>query len=66
MIAQELVDFYSKMRKHKIKQVELARRLKVSKTYVNEVLNDKRPWVNALPKFNAALDELIAEKSSPD
>ncbi len=63
MIAQELVDFYSKMRKHKIKQAELARRLRVSNTYVNEVLNDKRPWVNALPKFNAALDELIAEKS---
>lgn len=62
MIPKELLEFSYKLRAHGIKQIELAEHMKLSTTYVNEVINGKRPWERAIVRFDDALNQLIDTK----
>ena len=64
MPAQWTGELVGKMHNHRITYEELAVSLNVTKSYVSMVLNGARNPANAKERFNAALDELIAEKGS--
>lgn len=66
MPAQWTGKIVGKMHATGIDHQELAERLNITPAYVSMILNGKREPKDAEARFNAALDELIAEKSSPD
>ncbi len=51
-----------KMHTNSINNAKLAQKLGVSESWISMVLNGKREPKNAEARFNAALDELLAEK----
>lgn len=64
MPAQWLGEFFGKMRTNKIRNKDLAMKMKCSQNWVSDVLNGKRCAKNSESKFKNALDELIAEKTT--
>lgn len=62
MPAQWTGSIVGKMHAEKIEHRQLAERMGVTPEYVSMVLNGKREPAGAEVRFNAALDELIAEK----
>ena len=63
MLAQWTADLVGKMHLHKIKAKELAEKVDWNEKYLSAVLNGKRQPGKAEAKLNAALDELISEKT---
>lgn len=62
MPAQWTGDIVSRMHIARIPNSALAKQMGVTKSWVSMVLNGKREPKDAEARFNAALDELIAEK----
>lgn len=64
MLAQWTGELIGKLHNHQITCKELAAKLGVHEKYVSAVLNCKKTPKDAEQRFNAALDELIAERAS--
>lgn len=64
MPAQWTADLVGKMHLHKIKAKELAEKVGWNEKYLSAVLNGKRQPRKAEAELNAALDEMIADRSS--
>ena len=64
MLAQWTGDLVGQMHKHKVTKTQLAEEMDVTREYVSMVLNGHREPVGAEEKFTAALNRIIARKSS--
>ncbi|MDD3429310.1 MAG: helix-turn-helix transcriptional regulator [Oscillospiraceae bacterium] len=53
-----------KMHNHKISYDDLAKKLNITKSYISMVLNGARKPPNARQRFEAAVAEIIEERSS--
>ena len=51
-----------KMHVHGITQIELAKKVGISRVFLNQVLHGKEKGSNMKERITAALDELIKEK----
>lgn len=53
-----------KLRKNRITQAQVAKKLGTSSAYVSMILNGYKPAENCRKRIEAAIDELIAEKEA--
>lgn len=56
-------DLVGKMHVNRVSYEELAKKLGFTKPYISMVLNGSRKPPNAKEKFNAALDEILEERT---
>ena len=55
---------YAKMRIHGVRWGDVAERLGLHRNYVSHIINGKEHPKNAQQRFEAAVDEIIAEKAT--
>ena len=64
MLAQWTADLVGQMHKHKLSKTQLADHMGVTREYVSMVLNGHREPAGAEQRFQAAVDELIADHAN--
>lgn len=59
-----IANVVGKMHVNKISNIELAKKLNVTPQYISELLNGKKSPKGAEERITAAVDEIIAEKTT--
>jgi transcriptional regulator with XRE-family HTH domain len=66
MLAQWIGDFVGRMHRHKIKSIQLAQEMGVSREYLSMILNGHRAPKEIEQRMNNALENLIQNSSQKE